>query len=807
MADIPLTADTTDLEVINEEKESLQLLTDTQDAKEILQLIEDYHREEEYARIDLTRKCRKHMHYWNNFQYLAWDDVAHDWRTPNEIVESDPDADIDPADYAKIANVYKAHGEILIGALTAGMPSVRFFPNDADDPDDITTAKAFTKLAEILSKYNEGKLLLMKALFILYNQGMLACYNENKTDFRFGSVKYPEYGNIQVPQQHSYCPSCGEELTSGDIPSPMSAGNSPQGGVEAPVDPLNAQVAQGQENTPVAPSPQSQPPQGMPEPLACPNCQNVVIPEQETQMEDQTVQTGEKYAPKNRECLEIYGPLNVRFPLWCKDQASMPYLTLQTDEDSGLMKQVYDELYDRISGTTYSDLYEREARVPTAYKFDLPQNLLQVNRTWLRPWAFNRLAKDRAKYFKNKYPEGCYVVHMENGLVAEIIPDKLDDHWTIAEHPLAETLHPEPIGASMVPMQDITNELLNLTLETVEFGIPEIFADPAALDFEEYDQKEARPGNITPAKAPSGQNLSGAFHEIKASTVSREIDVFGERVQSLTQLVMGSYPSIYGGPQEGGGDTAREYELSKASALQRLTSTWTIVQFFWAKVMKKSVLSHARNMKTDEKVVTAKGSSFINVWVRKADLNGEIADLEPEVSESFPVSWTQKRDVILNLIQMQNEDIAAVIRHPENAGLIAEMIGVPELYIPGDDDRSKQLAEIAILIRTEPMMGQPDPMTGQPNMQSSVPITPDLDNNEVESEVCKAWLISEVGQDAKVNNPGGYANVLAHKKEHDMAIQQQAVQRMMQEAQAAAGAQGGSEDVGQEGVQPEGATA
>ena len=58
-------------------------------------------------------------------------------------------------------------------------------------------------------------------------------------------------------------------------------------------------------------------------------------------------------------------------------------------------------------------------------------------------------------------------------------------------------------------------------------------------------------------------------------------------------------------------------------------------------------------------------------------------------------------------------------------------------------------------------------------MKLTVPITPDLDNNPVESEICKAWLISEVGQDLKKTNPGGYANVLAHKKEHDAAIAQQ----------------------------------
>lgn len=810
----PLTQDVTDEEILDEVK--APLLADSEMARDIAQLIMDYEGDEEFVRMDLARKCRKHLHYWNNLQYLAWDEVAHDWRTPQQVLETDPEADIDPANYAKIVNVYKAHGEILIGALTGGLPTVRFFPNDADDQEDVSTAKAYTKLAEMLAKYNQSKLLLMKAIFILYNMGMLACYNENKSDYRFGSIKYPEYDDVEVPETKAYCPNCGEEL--GMVPPAGMPPAQPIADPEAPVDPL----AGGSPGEPLsAAAPPASPPQGVPEPQVCPQCEQMGVPiiEQGTRMDRAVV--GERTEPKNRECLELYGPLNAKIPMWCKDQASTPYLILETDEPTALMREIYSELADRIQGQAFPDMYEKEARIPSAYRHDFPRNLVTVKRVWLRPWAVNLWSAERAKAFKAKYPQGCYVVILEGGLVAEMIPDKLDDHWTIAEQPLSETLHPEPIGGAMMPMQDITNELVNLTLETIEFGIPEIFADSRVLDFDEYGQQEARPGQITPATAPAGTTLSGGFHEVKAATVSREIGVFDQRVETLSQFVMGSYPSIYGGGQEGV-ETARGQELSKASALQRLSSTWTIVQYFYARVMMKAVKSHAQNMKTDEKVVQAKGSNFLNVWVRRSEMSGETADIEPEVSETFPVSWSQKRDIMLNLMQMGNEDINAVIRHPENASLIATMIGVPELFIPGDDSRNKQLMEIALLIRAEPMMPQipppqADPETGvmeappagppgmpppgqmAPQLQSSVPIDPDLDDHPVEAEICKSWLRSEVGQDAKVNNPGGYANVLAHMKEHVIFVQMA--------AQAQAEAESDSEDIDDKGIESEGAPA
>jgi hypothetical protein len=490
--------------------------------------------------------------------------------------------------------------------------------------------------------------------------------------------------------------------------------------------------------------------------------------------EMQRTQIGENSEPKNRECLEIYGPLNVKIPLWCRDQFSTPYLILETEEDLSLIQEIYPEFIDRISAGQYPDGYDKEARVPTNYKNDFPRNLVTVQRVWLRPWALNtRILAEPilVKKLRAQYPDGIYVVVLNNSLVVEIVKDDLDKRWTISENPVAESLHANPLGSSLVPLQDMTNELANLTLETVEFGIPETFADGRVIDFDAYQRQEARPGQISEATAPAGQGLASGFYEMKAATLSREVDQFAERVTQAAQFVQGTYPSIYGGTLQGGGGTAREYELSKASALQRLSTTWLIVQEWWAKIMGKAVDSTVENMKEDERYVQQQGSNFMNVWIRKADLQGSTSRVEPEIAENFPVSWAQKKDAILNLIQMKDPQVSTVISHPENASLVASIIGVPELYIPGDDDRNKQLMEISLLIRAEPQQVPPNPNNPR-GLVSTVPVVSDLDNNDIEAEICKSWLKSEVGQDAKVNNPGGYANVLAHLREHLFFIAQ-----------------------------------
>jgi len=169
--------------------------------------------------------------------------------------------------------------------------------------------------------------------------------------------------------------------------------------------------------------------------------------------------------------------------------------------------------------------------------------------------------------------------------------------------------------------------------------------------------------------------------------------------------------------------------------------------------------------------------------------------------------------MILQLFQGGNEDVMNVLRHPENAGLIALIIGVPELYIPGDDDRNKQLVEIGELILSEPTqtmppmppqappqegmgpVGPPAPPQaapsaeegmGMPMMTSSVPIDESLDNHEIEMITCQAWLKSEIGLQYKKENPGAYMNVLLHMQEHQRLVQ-------MAEAQAAEAEAEGSE--------------
>jgi hypothetical protein len=177
-----------------------------------------------------------------------------------------------------------------------------------------------------------------------------------------------------------------------------------------------------------------------------------------------------------------------------------------------------------------------------------------------------------------------------------------------------------------------------------------------------------------------------------------------------------------------------------------------------------------------------------------------------ESNENIPMNWQQQRDIVMELLKAANPELMAIIAHPDNLPFVRRALGLVDLYVPGEDERTAEYDEIAQLLQSKPMIvPQINEMTGLPEEveQSTVEIDIDLDNHQLRFDIDKKWLISPVGRQAKEDNINGYRNVLvhalAHKKEFEMQqIQQQELIAAGGEM-GAAGAQGGK---GGEGSAP-----
>jgi hypothetical protein len=682
------------------------------------ELVEHFERKEQPVREKLLRSIRKCELFWNGIQDIIWDYEAKDFRSARDIIEHESESQLDPYYYNKIVNIFKGYGESVIAALTPETPTVVFPPDDADNMFDVNTSKGYTRISELLAKHNNANLLLTKAIFILWNQGLVGCYKYTKQDKAYGTVQQDKIENQPQPDIAYSCGVCGMP----DLAPPDLNGVS-----------------------------------------ACQSCGDFVEPIAEETVREVPTVVGYEDIPKSRIIMEIYGPKDFEIPHNIVDPAHTPYVNLKTECHYTYAQELYPDFADQIGPENDTENYGRWSREHPEYSGPEDEQVT-IRRVWLRSWTFNHFRQDpRMDQLKTLYPEGVKVT-LVNDIVVEAVPEELDKHWTFTQNPLSSHLHALPLGAPLIPIQEMRNELLLLKLQHVEYGIPETFADPSSLDFNTYRTGRATPGMVYPAKALPGKGLESSFTTLKTAAYPKEVNEFQLELDHDGQFVTGAFPTIYGGAISGGGKTAAEYNMSRNQAMQRLSTIWKFITTWYAQTMGKAVVLFHENMLEDEKYVQRNGDRHQTVWIRKADLQGRVGEVEPEIGDGFPTSMAQKKDLLMQILQLNNEYLNQALFNSENTSHVSTIIGFPEFYIPGQDDREKQLDEIYELMQGEPM-----DMEG---MQPS--IVPDiLDNHFVELETCLGWMKSDIGRDAKVNNPAGFANVRAHAIMHQMAVAEQ----------------------------------
>lgn len=745
------------------------------------QVSDHFDLEDRAVRERQIRTWRRLKHYWNSLQNIYYSEVAHDWRIWGAESNS---ADADQGAYDKPVNVFRAYLESIIAALSITIPNVKCVPDDAENAQDIETAKAGDKIAQLVSKHNDIPLLWLHALYIIATEGMVAAHHYSKESEEYGTYKEKEYETENSEQY--VCPYCNAQVPD-QVMSAREANEFAPNDQDAEV--MNLLLNEHE--------------------ILCPQCLMQLDPALQKSPFIVTRIIGETDKPKSRQCVEAYGGLYVKIPNYAMCQKDIPYLRFSYETHYANAIEMYGaRLRDKLdgsskvgpaSGGTY-DPYEAWGRLSTQYLGEYPINNVTVNNYWFRPAAFNVLSGEHCDELKKKFPNGCKFVKI-NEYPCHASNCALDDEWTIIQNPLSDYLHYEPLGSLLTSVQDITNDLISLIIQTIEHGIPQTFADPGVLNFDDYRQVETMPGLIFPAIPKGGKSVGDAFHEVKTSTLSGEILPFSMNVQEMGQLASGALPSLFGGPA-GGSKTASEYSMSRAQAQQRLQSTWKMLTFWWKNIFGKVIPAYIKDVVEDERIVGRDDSgNFINVFIRKSELSGKIGEIELESSEQLPVTWEQKKDVIMKLVELQNPAILQLLFSPENISLFKDATGIPELIIPGEVERIAEYEEIQQLVNSAPITMPPDPAMMQqaflagddPNSIEpveipSVEIDQLLDDHSLRFAVDKNWLISDAGRLAKLENPQGYKNVLLHAQMHQQMMMQQMMQAQMATASQEQGA-------------------
>ncbi len=696
------------------------VITDEDFRARVKTLIDQLTVRDKPARDVQLREWKSNITKFKGFQRLYYDEYAKDWRVADNLSKEELNAvGADFTDLGRVINIIRPHGESVIAAVFSNVPSARFFPASGDNYDDIQTANTYSKGSDLIDKHNNAPILILKLGFILWTQGLAFAYNYNESKKQYGEYSVPTYGKSLVTKAVHTCPGCNTQ-------SP-------------PMD-----MQDGQLPTPITGQ--------------CPACGTVGQSKVDTTQVEDIVKLGDMFYPKNREIIELYGPLNVRVPIniTCLDET--PYLILEKEEHFTYLRKLYPDFADKItpSGSSSYDLYDRWARSPVNWIENQQSDYITHRRAWVRPWAYSILGVDNetTQQLTQQYPDGVCVC-MVDDMVVKIYGECLDEHWTATQSPLTDYIHADPITRPINEIQDVTNDLVSLTEETCRQSIPEMFADPDVLNFENYSKSNKRPGQAFPARPKSGRNLDASFFITKTASLSQEVELFRQSLDQYAQFCVGDFPQIFGGPS--GSPTLGQDELQKNQALQRLGTYWKIASIFWAETKKKATTEYINSLNYDEKYVQRKGNDYVNIWIKRAEATGKIGDVIAETSEQFPVSWAQKRGLFFQLLGMQKPAFDAAVFHPTNLQFSTDMMQMDNFHIPGAEDRDKALSNIVMLLQSQP---QANPMTGQ--SAPTVMPEPIVDDLPIHIQTCRSWAVSPEGMDAKVTNPGGYANVVAY---------------------------------------------
>lgn len=703
--EIPVDSPTVEIEVTDKEIEDA-----------LYDLLKQARDEDRFVRDTQLLQWKRLEYYWNNILDIFLDPASLDWRVPN-WAELEEEGEVAP----RLINIYRPHGESIVAALSVAIPSIIFHPDDADNPDDVEAAKAYRSITDLLALHNNASMLLIRAIVILFNQGTIFGYNYYHKDPKYGSLSSPriEVKDIEVFEVH--CPSCGAALDAGTV----------QGGM----------VPQGEES------------------YSCQECGFQGPVERDITTEPIPQIVGFDKTPKGSIKQQLYSGLNVKIPAYVQDAESCGYLLLEFSQSVGLLRSIFKEVAKDINPKANDQTWESFSKLPLQYLGQMPDNAANVSCLWLRPFQFWNYDVEKIEIIKElekRFPDGCYAIFI-NDTFMEAHSENMDEHWTISDNPLGSFIYAKALGENLATIQDLRASLVEIEMQTAEHGIPETFADGSVLDFTKYGEGRARPGMMTQVKPKPGKSIGDAFFSTKSAILSQEIDPLRQHLDQDAQFVVGDFPSVYGGVSTGGSKTASEYSKSQAAALQRLGTTWKIVNAFWAKFQSRSAVEYANVLKEMNQDVSfskrADKDSYVNVWIRATSLSGRIGRVEPESSEQLPISWAQKKDVLSQLLTIPVPEILSVILHPRNSGVVKDIMGLPELYVPGEEDRLRQFKEFFIMSQGIP-----------------VPTNQLIDNAAVHIEVLRSILEGPQWDQLEENAKQA---CMMHLQEHMMVAAQQ----------------------------------
>jgi len=510
---------------------------------------------------------------------------------------------------------------------------------------------------------------------------------------------------------------------------------------------------------------------------------------------------------EERERVHTYGALEVKRAITGKCLKDSPFLQLALEKDKNIWKEMFPEVADKITGSNAGasqNQFDRIARISvnagmgaTLCTGDSFAHLATGQMTWIRPSFYNEVNEEQQKLLKQYFPNGVKLTFVGTTF-CEAVEESMDESWTEVFANPGDGAHRPSIGTPLVPIQERLNDLLDILYATFDHGIPWRWVS-TEIDLNAIGDQENAPGMTGQVKTSGNKALADYFFvETQLDVPASMITQIRALENEVAQLMVGAFPALFGGTDLGANAAVGTTTIQRDQALGRLGMIWRFIKAGYASCIEQAVILMAEhrsgNLQTEMPGTALTDSTAIEIDFDALNKGRFAAHTDSD--DNFPESWTQKKSTFILILTAAEKNpngfAASIMKDASNMAYAKYVIGLPDITVPEEVSRNKQLTEIGLLLKQQPL---PNPMHDEltqqiaqqkaqgidvsqleqqlqniPPMVSSVPIDPVWDNDAVEKQEVGDWVNSREGQKAKRKNPMGFQNVSLHGQEHAASL-------------------------------------
>lgn len=780
------------------EAQGLEL--DDSEKRELIELVRRYKQSWFLQRRMIVKRVLKAYEFFKGNHFISFDPESFQWFDALEAAfsgQASPTEDLSLYRFA--TNFYQMLGFAFVAALSAQVPKTRFLPENAEREEDIATARAASRVQEIIERQNHIKSLHKQGLLFLWMAGSYFRHTRYIVDSdRAGTHKEPvvETKKINVLPARFVCKQCGHENPQERL---QATGHRLEQRQDQNYKTLNAKETGQQRNTERENETPEQPeitteigskPQSGDNAAICRTCGNPLsdndfFPAEQIEV---PVITEHKEMPNGMVAMTLYSALMVDAAPYAKNLRETPILNVDEEVDIASLRASYPKQWEALRtslGPMLSEAQnERTARQMVYSESGARSNFIQdlmptLSRSWIQSWAFNYIEnQETARKLKKIFPKGCLLVNVGD-LFLEAREARLTDEWSWAGT-IQETfgLFPPAVGDAAIPLQERINDVANITHEYMDrLAAGMVLYNSNLIDGEALNAKPMLPGILNPVKmkqtaSAMGNRLEDAIVQVKAE-IDANIYSYADKLVFTAQLISGTPPQIFGGAGDPHIETMGGQQQQLSTAMGKLSLFWDNVRDEHAHAAEIAVKCAQENMTEDWiSVSTDESGKYRNDYVRLDEMEGSI-HAYPETDQSFPMTWQEVKAFWDKLIEFgssgKNPYINAIMDEPANQEQIATWTGVPGLVVPGRDMRNKVLRTIDLLMQQKAIRCAAEGGHGPGSVPLEVPsIQPDkeLDDMDVIAKTVRQW--AQKNFDKKDENPEGFRNVILYYK---MAVQ------------------------------------